>query len=440
VLSGKVPEIDQIHLEDMQAIFSRRKSSYHKLLIQTALVKERETQKWKNIFTKITPLAKENLVEEKTLDYEGFLVASIIMEANEFYSIVDHLITHGKLRFRGCPEVQFEGTCSGKRGNYIQSSYELFGIGWPANIWNFSPTNDFQGRPQNEPLLEINKPSFPDGLAAIKSVIGYDLVNRDGYLGCVLILLPNYRARIMSLKIGSKETTIEVAAKDASKLDLIGKLYCESGKEILTKDIFFNEERQVIKTGFKPESLYFYLLHREDGELIDQRSVSLWWLSRPLSNDVTIEIAGEDVRQMIARGENDKVEFKRQIGKEPYLDEFIETVVAFANSSGGAILIGVDDNGKINGVEEENLADRIDKVLRSHCDPPIPTEISTSVLDGENVLVVQVREGGNKPYVLRDKGVYVRSGATDRLITTRAELDEFYEQRARQHTDTKWIS
>jgi uncharacterized protein YuzE len=236
----------------------------------------------------------------------------------------------------------------------------------------------------------------------------------------------------MGLRIGSKETTIEVATKDASKLDIIGKLYCESGKETLTKDVPFPEERQVIRTGFTPQSLYFYLLHHEDGELIDQREVALWWLGRPQSRDVTIEIAGEDVRQLVARGENDKVEYKRQIGKERELDEFIETVVAFANSSGGVILVGVDDNGKIISVEEENLADRVNKVLRSHCDPPIITEISTSVVDDKNVLVVQVREGGNKPYVLRDKGVYIRAGATDRLITTRAELDEFYEQRARQ--------
>ncbi len=430
MLAGKVPDTDRIHLENMQAIFDRRKASYDKLLIQTALVKEAD--KWNNVFTKLIPLAKECQVEEKALNYEGFLVASIIADPNEFCSVLDQLVNRGTLQIRGCPEVQFEGSCYDKKGNYVPSYDDVFGLGWSANFWNFSPATGFQGRPPRDPLLAVNKPSFPDGSAAIRSVIGYDLVHREGYLGCVLVLLPNYRAKIMGLKIGPKETTIEVSTKDASKLDIIGKLYCESRKETLTKDVPFPEERQVIRTSFTPQSLYFYLLHHEDGELIDQREVALWWLGRPQSRDVTIEIAGEDVRQLVARGENDKVEYKRQIGKERELDEFIETVVAFANSSGGVILVGVDDNGKIIGVEEENLADRVNKVLRSHCDPPVITEISTNVVDDKNVFVIQVREGGNKPYVLRDRGVYIRVGATDRLITTRTELDEFYEQRARQ--------
>lgn len=424
MLHGRVPETDQMQMNDILAIFKRREASYDKLLIQTALVKEED--KWKNVFTKLVPLSKEYVVEDKVLDYQGFLVANVKANASDFCTIVEQLVMHGRLQIKGCPEVLFEGIFSGRKGNYIPSYDDVFELEWPANFYNFSPETNCVGRFPRDPLLAVEKPSFPDGSTAIKSIIGIDLIRREGYAGHILVLLPNYRAKIIELRIGSEESTIEILPKEVTKQEIIGKLYCEREKETVIKDVLFSEERQVVHTGFTPHSFYFYLLHREDSELIDQREVSLWWLGRPLPKDVTIEIAGEDIRQLITRGENDKVEFKKQIGKERELNEFIESVVAFANSSGGVILVGIDDNANIVGIEEENAPDRVTKVLRSHCDPPMQPEMSISILDNRKVLVIQVKEGSNKPYIFRDKGIYVRAGATDRLITTRAELDEFY--------------
>ena len=427
MLNGKVPETDQKLLNEILAIFKRREASYDKLLIQTALVKEDD--KWKNVFTKLVPLSKEYTVENKVLDYERFLVANIKADASNFCTIVERLVGGGRLQIKGCPKVLFEGNFPSRRGNYIPSYDDVFELGWPANFYDFNPATGFQGRFPHDPLLTVEKPSFPDGSTAIKSIIGIDLTRRDAYVGHILVLLPNYRAKIKELRIGSEELTIEVLPNEATKQDIIGKLYCEREKEKVIRDVLFPEERQVVHTGFTPHSLYFYLLQRQDGELIDQREISLWWLGRPLPKDVIIEIAGEDIRQLITQGESDKVEFKTRVGKEHDLNEFIESVVAFANSSGGVILVGIDDNANIVGIEEENAPDRVTKVLRSHCDPPIQPEMNISILDNKKVLVTQVKEGSNKPYIFRDKGIYVRAGATDRLITTRAELDEFYKKR-----------
>lgn len=427
MLHGKVPEIDQMQMSNMLAIFKRREKSYDKLLIQTALVKEDD--KWKNVFTKLVPLSKERAVENKVLDYEGFLVASIKANASDFGTIVEQLVKHGRLQIKGCPEVLFEGNFSDRKGNYIPSYDGVFELGWPANFYNFSPASDFAGRFPRDPLLAVDKPSFPDGSTAIKNTIGIDLVNREGWIDHILILLPNYRAKIVGLKIGSKDLTIEVLTNEVTKENVVGKLYCERGKEHIVKDVLFTEEREIVRTGFTPQSVYFYLLGKQDGEVIDQREVSFWWLGRPLPADVTIEIAGEDVRRLIMQGEGDKVEFKVRIGQERELDEFVESIVAFANGSGGVILVGVDNNANIIGITEENAYDRVTKILRSHCDPPIQPEMSMRSLDEKDILIIEVKEGGNKPYVFRDRGVYVRVGATDR-IATRAELDEFYQARS----------
>lgn len=50
-------------------------------------------------------------------------------------------------------------------------------------------------------------------------------------------------------------------------------------------------------------------------------------------------------------------------------------------------------------------------------------------IEGKPILVIAVPEGKDKPYQVKDRGVFVRSGGTDR-IATRYELDEFYKRRS----------
>jgi ATP-dependent DNA helicase RecG len=55
--------------------------------------------------------------------------------------------------------------------------------------------------------------------------------------------------------------------------------------------------------------------------------------------------SGTNMQKLIQAGESDKIEFKLSFN-----DEVIETVVAFSNTSGGSVFIGIDDNGKFVGV------------------------------------------------------------------------------------------
>lgn len=55
--------------------------------------------------------------------------------------------------------------------------------------------------------------------------------------------------------------------------------------------------------------------------------------------------SGTNIQKLIQAGESDTIEFKLSFN-----DETIETVVAFSNTSGGSVFIGIDDNGKFVGV------------------------------------------------------------------------------------------
>ena len=92
------------------------------------------------------------------------------------------------------------------------------------------------------------------------------------------------------------------------------------------------------------------------------------------------------------------------------------------------ILLGVNDDGSILGLAETVNADRIHNWISDWCDPPIDVEIRIIILQDKMIAVVDVPEGENKPYVLKDKGPYVRRGATDRSAK-RSEIDEMYKDK-----------
>jgi ATP-dependent DNA helicase RecG len=120
----------------------------------------------------------------------------------------------------------------------------------------------------------------------------------------------------------------------------------------------------------------------------------------------------EDVLlNLLKSGESETVEFKTAFDKE-----VIETAAAFANTSGGLIFIGVDDEGKIKGVQigKETLNDWANKISQS-TEPRIIPEIALHELDGKAVVVIQAKEFPIKPSV---KGRYFRrAGSSNRMMT-----------------------
>ena len=117
----------------------------------------------------------------------------------------------------------------------------------------------------------------------------------------------------------------------------------------------------------------------------------------------------------ILKGENEKIEFKENAKTNAY----IKTAVAFAN--GGKIVFGVKDNGEIVGVENEfGVMDGIINAISDSCYPMIVPDISLHTLENKTVILVEIEGGKKKPYYLKSKGMqkgtYIRSGATTRII------------------------
>ena len=104
----------------------------------------------------------------------------------------------------------------------------------------------------------------------------------------------------------------------------------------------------------------------------------------------------KDVTRIIEEGEGFEVEFKRKVTTP---EKIARALIAFANTKGGHILFGVDDDGSVVGVEsEKSEVDLIHQAASEFCFPGIEPAIDIVAFDDEDVIVVYVEESSDKPH------------------------------------------
>ncbi len=135
----------------------------------------------------------------------------------------------------------------------------------------------------------------------------------------------------------------------------------------------------------------------------------------------------KDLRQLVRQGEGQKLEFKL---KSNHPDKIMKEIVAFANSEGGKLLIGVADNKELIGLkypdEDEYI---ISKSIEKFIFPEVNYKLQKVRLDNEKeVLVYDILASENKPHCLDLKGIpderkiFVRSA--DKSIQASKEVKE----------------
>ena len=120
-------------------------------------------------------------------------------------------------------------------------------------------------------------------------------------------------------------------------------------------------------------------------------------------------------------GESKNIEYKVTLPTKS--EKYMKSIVAFANTQGGKLIIGVDDKThEVIGVNNDTLfemMDRIANAVSDSCEPQIIPEIEPQTIDEKTVIVVTVEAGKNRPYYLKSKGknngIYIRVAGTSRL-------------------------
>ncbi|UYO99142.1 putative DNA binding domain-containing protein [Oceanotoga sp. DSM 15011] len=121
----------------------------------------------------------------------------------------------------------------------------------------------------------------------------------------------------------------------------------------------------------------------------------------------------------ILKGESKILELKEKIPKK---DSLIKTIIAFSNTSGGKIVIGVKDNREIIGLDENidffEFEEKFSSIVYDNCFPNIIPEIYTTNIANKILFVIEISKGNLTPYYYKkfgkNEGTYIRIGSTNR--------------------------
>ena len=129
----------------------------------------------------------------------------------------------------------------------------------------------------------------------------------------------------------------------------------------------------------------------------------------------------------IKNGESKTLEFKEKL---PGSENIARTAIAFSNSSGGKLVIGVNNAGQVVGLAETELyaaREAIASIIYDSCYPNIVPDIYTVNLDGKLILVVEIFRGNLPPYYLKKSGkfsgTYIRVASSNRKASQENILD-----------------
>lgn len=129
-----------------------------------------------------------------------------------------------------------------------------------------------------------------------------------------------------------------------------------------------------------------------------------------------------ELLEIIRRGEDSRHQFKADVRNARSLAaEF----VAFSNSGGGRLFVGVGNDGNIVGLTSKDM-DRLNQLVSNAASqsirPPINPRTENVSLPEGLVMVVTVSDGLSKPYMDNDGAIWVKSGADKRRVTAREEM------------------
>ncbi|MCI5149104.1 MAG: ATP-dependent DNA helicase RecG [Candidatus Electrothrix sp. MAN1_4] len=142
-----------------------------------------------------------------------------------------------------------------------------------------------------------------------------------------------------------------------------------------------------------------------------------------------------ELLEIIARDEDSRHQLKADVTNETSL---AQEMIAFSNTLGGMLIIGVADDGTVAGLTREDmgrLSNLISNAASQQVKPPINPITENFSLDGGLVKVVHISKGISKPYMDRNGVIWVKSGDDKRKATAREEIQRMYQNAGLLHGD-----
>lgn len=144
------------------------------------------------------------------------------------------------------------------------------------------------------------------------------------------------------------------------------------------------------------------------------------------------------IRQLISQGEGLTLDFKFEISDAR---KIARTLIAFSNTEGGKLLIGVKDNGKIAGIQSEEEYHMIEAAAQLYCKPEIHFLSRRWDINGKSILEIDIPKAEKKPcYALSKEGkwlAYVRI-KDQNILANRVLLKVWEREKSKKGTILKY--
>ncbi len=284
----------------------------------------------------------------------------------------------------------------------------------------------------NETFMKVGLPYYPDIDTAIFHELELGSKIRHPIESRLEVIIPDYRAKIAKVVIDGddKSVILNVDSVGIPLENIIVKYYCS----YTNKKAEYNKEdirlhNGVTKLSVDGEILFMNIvILSQDNEVLDYRNFNYAFLD-DYNGTVEVKGSGSTISYLIKSGESQRLEFKTGLDNK---DDFVETVVAYANKNNGIILVGVDNKGNIIGLKEqyEKAKTKIENWIGDSCMPKPSFTVELVRSQDKEIAIVTVNEGDitSKPFALNGNKFFIRANSTDRQMD-RVEIEKIFSQK-----------
>lgn len=308
--------------------------------------------------------------------------------------------------------------------------------GWPEWIVTFQPERANGGRPipPSDPVVGKGMRPYASGVQAVLDWV-WGRGGPENHLpheNALVVVVPDYRCRIKTAEWRrGRATAVVEGPEEGLELQVLAQ---ERGSHFpcaTLTDLPRGEPLEVAVPA-ETERVELYLV-RATGELASHvvlHSAGEEFEAKPGRPTV------EEQARADMRGEGQHVEFKPFIEpKHQKEHEVARSIVAFSNTEGGRLYIGVTKEGVPEGdaalrriakadgdAAIKKLVDWVRSLAAEKVKPDPNLEVQVIRVSGETVILVSIAAGNSPPYSTHSNDIFIRSGATNRKPDPRTEL------------------
>ncbi len=402
-------------LERVLELISKRTDTYQ-TGVQTTVCWNSDSG-WLNSITKLEFIRKnEKAPAEIVNKYQNVHIIRRLLTPVEVGALLKKLVENHSLEMGAdAKELPHDARFSiGGRTRHPHSEWSK----WPADIFDIQPSNSAGNTWQpDQALIALNAPYYPSLEYVLSDLFGIRVQGWTNYLrGQVMVVLPDFRARISKLTVALTYVRADLECPFLKPTDLIMKTYSESRTGRLMQETTRLQEPFVqFDLPDRASFVSMALMCASTGDVLDEK-VFREGVSWREPNVVVVEPLVPEIEQLLLTGEGETVEFKEKLDTNSR--RLAKTATAFANTNGGTIVFGVDDDQRVVGCDIRGMAETITNILRSHCDPPPSFTMKIVKYDNKELLLVQVAQSSAMVHVVKELGPFIRANKSNRSPTS----------------------